>query len=170
MLQLKSTQRLLQFCGVKPTPFPGKADDTILGTWHANIVGFLRPRLVVFLSDRSLFCLIDIIEPTDEPIDLATIFRKNLLRALRENKVSQGQMDLVFQEYNEAIVTKTDSRKVLGNLNDIFNRIYFYVEDAVEQNLRIDLRQLEHEVNLMPQRNINWQYSRDVFKQILGTS
>lgn len=79
-------------------------------------------------------------------------------------------MNRVFEDYNEAIVTRTDNRKVLGNLTDIMNLIYFNIEDAVERNERIDLRNLEHKLNSMPQRNINWKFSSDIFKQILGAS
>jgi len=170
MLQLKCTRKLIQLSGVRPAPFPEEPIKTVLGGWHANIVDFARPPLLVFLNDRSLYCLIDVAKLYGEVMDLAMIFRENLLRALQENQVSEGQMNRVFEDYNEAIITKTDNRKVLGNLTDIINLIYFNIEDAIEKNERIDLRKLEHELNSMPQRNINWKFSRDIFKQILGAS
>jgi len=170
MLQLKCTQKLIQFSDVRPAPFPEQPIETMLGGWHANIVDFVRPPLLIFLNDRSLYCLIDIARLYGERMDLAMIFRENLLRALQENQVSEGQMNRVFEDYNEAIVTRTDNRKVLGNLTDIMNLIYFNIEDAVERNERIDLRNLEHKLNSMPQRNINWKFSSDIFKQILGAS
>ena len=170
MLQLKCTKKLLEFIGEKPVPFPEKANETILGGWHANVVDFMRPRLVVFLNDATLFCLVDVVDPEYERINLALIFRKNLLRVLQENQATEALINRISKDYSESVITKTDSRKTLGNMNDIMNQIYFHIERADEENSPVILRNLGHDLNSIPQRNINWGLSKDVFKQLLDAS
>ncbi|MFA4836894.1 MAG: hypothetical protein WC749_12590 [Dehalococcoidia bacterium] len=173
MLQLKCTRKLLDFSEVRNALPPEKVEDTLLGDWHATIVDFLRPGLLVFINDKSLYCVIDVINHREKGANLPVIFRKNLFRGLQENHVSESQMSRIFQDYWETIITKTDSRSVLGTLNDINNHIYSHIEELVQENERIDLRKLEQFLNMVPHSSIGYKgykLPREVFKQLLGLS
>lgn len=173
MLQLKCTRKLLDFSRAKDALPPEKAADTLLGDWHATVVDFLRPRLLLFINDKSLYCVIDVSRPREKGADLPVIFRKNLYRALQENRVSESRMQQVFQDYGETVITRTDSRSVLGTLNDINNHIYAHVEDLARKHAKIDLRELEQRLNMVPHSSVGYKgykYPREAFTQMLDLS
>ena len=173
MLQLKCTRKLLDFSEVRNALPPEKVEDTLLGDWHATLLDFLRPGLLVFINDKSLYCVIDFANPREKGADLPMIFRKNLFRGLQENRVPESLMSRIFQNYRETIITRTDSRSVLGTLNDINNHIYSHIEELVQENERIDLRGLERRLNMVPHSSVGYKgyrLPREVFKQLLSLS
>ena len=96
------------------------------------------------------------------------VFRHLLASAMLRNGVDQAHIGQVGQEYVEELITKTDNRKVIGNLNDIFNQMCCFIENAMNENRPVDLPELEDHLNRIPQRNIGGRFSVDVFKEMLG--
>jgi hypothetical protein len=167
MMQLKCTRKLLDFAGLKPVPLP-EANGTLLGDWHVNTEVIGRYRFLLFLNDKSLYCLVAVIPVTEKTVHLAMIFRHLLASAMLRNGVDQTHIEQVAKEYAEEIITKTDNRKVIGNLNDIFNQMCFFIEDAMNKKQPVDLPEMEDYLNRIPQRNIGGRFSVDVFKEMLG--
>jgi hypothetical protein len=169
MMQLKCTRKLLDFAGVTPAPLP-ESNGTLLGAWHVNTEVIGRYRFLLFLNDQSLYCLVAVIPATEKTVPLAIVFRHLLAAAMLKNGVDQAHIEQVGQEYVEEMITKTDSRKVRGNLNDMFNQTCYVIEDAMSKNRPVDLAEIENHLNRIPQKNIGWRFSVDVFKEMLGAS
>jgi hypothetical protein len=169
MMQLKCTRKLLDFAGVMLSPLP-EANDTLLGAWHVNTAVIGRYRFLLFLNDKTLYCLVAVIPATEKTVRLAMIFRHLLASAMLRNGVDQAHIEQVAREYVEETITKTDSRKVLGNLNDMFNQTCYVIEDAMNKNRPLDLLEIEDHLNRIPQKNIGWRFSVDAFKKLLGAS
>ncbi len=169
MMQLKCTRKLLEFAGVKPAPLP-ETNSTLLGAWHANTEVIGRYRFLLFLNDMSLYCLVAVIPATEKTVPLTMVFRHLLASAMLRNKIDQPHIEQVAQEYVEEIITKTDSRKVIGNLNDIFNQMCFFIGKAMNENRPLDLSEIEDYLNRIPQKNIGGRLSVDVFKGMLGAN
>jgi len=167
MMQLKCTRKLLDFAGIAPAPLP-EANGTLLGAWHVNTEVVGRYRFLLFLNDKSLYCLVAVIPATEKTVPLAMVFRHLLASAMLRNGVDQAHIGQVGQEYVEELITKTDNRKVIGNLNDIFNQMCCFIENAMNENRPVDLPELEDHLNRIPQRNIGGRFSVDVFKEMLG--
>jgi hypothetical protein len=155
---------------IAPAPLPVQSPESLLGGWHVNTVDHGTYHFLVFLNDESLYCLVDVILTSLRTVDLALVFRRSLLGTLLRNDISQTQIERIGEEYSEHIITKTDNRRVIGNLNDIINQLDFLIEVAIDENKRIDLQEIEDQLNLIPQRNISWRFSVDVFREILGVS
>ena len=169
MMQLKCTRKLLDFAGVMLSPLP-EANDTLLGAWHVNTEVIGRYRFLLFLNDKSLYCLVAVIPATEKTVPLAMVFRHLLASAMLKNGVDQARIEQVGQEYVEDIITKTDNRKVIGNLTDIFNQMCFFIEDAMNKSQPVDLPEMEDYLNRIPQRNIGGRFSVDAFKEMLGAN
>jgi len=167
MMQLKCTRKLLDFAGVMLSPLP-ETNGTLLGAWHVNTEVIGRYRFLLFLNDKSLYCLVAVIPATEKTVPLAMVFRHLLASAMLKNGVDQARIEQVGQEYVEDIITKTDNRKVIGNLTDIFNQMCFFIEDAMNKSQPVDLPEMEDYLNRIPQRNIGGRFSVDVFKEMLG--
>jgi len=169
MMQLKCTRKLLDFAGVMLSPLP-ETNGTLLGAWHVNTEVIGRYRFLLFLNDKSLYCLVAVIPATEKTVPLAMVFRHLLASAMLKNGVDQARIEQVGQEYVEDIITKTDNRKVIGNLTDIFNQMCFFIEDAMNKSQPVDLPEMEDYLNRIPQRNIGGRFSVDVFKEMLGAN
>ena len=169
MMQLKCTRKLLDFAGLKPAPLP-EANGTLLGAWHVNTEVIGRYRFLLFLNDKTLYCLVGVIPATEKTAHLPVIFRHLLASAILKNGVDQAHIEQVAREYVDETITRTDSRKVLGNLNDMFNQTCYVIEDAMSKNRPLDLLEIENHLNRIPQRNIGWRFSVDVFKELLGAT
>ena len=50
----------------------------------------------------------------------------------------------------------------------MFNQTCYVIEDAVNKNRPVDLPEIEKHLNRIPQKNIGWRFSVDVFKETLG--
>jgi hypothetical protein len=170
MLQLKCTRKLLKFIHATPSPFPVETTDTLLGAWHSNIVDIEEYRFLIFLNDKSLYCLVAALPATVEMIDLGLVFRQLLVRTLLRNGIAQTIIERIAKEYSGEIITKTDDRRVLGNITDIINQIYFFIEDSIDNNKPVDIQEMEVYLNEIPQRNIGWRFSKDVFRETLSAS
>jgi hypothetical protein len=168
MLYLKCTKKLLEFVHAAPAPLPSEVNDTLLGDWHANVTDLGRRHFLVFLNDKTLYCLVAAIPHSARKVDLGLVFRQLLVRALLRNGIDQARMEQIAREYGKGIITRTDSRKVLGNLNDIMNQMDAFVEEAIEKNKPLDFCEMEDALNRIPQRNIGWKTSVEVFREMLG--
>lgn len=91
MMQLKCTRKLLDFAGVTPAPLP-ETNGTLLGAWHANTEVIGRYRFLLFLNDKSLYCLIAVIPSTEKTVPLAMVFRHLLASAMLKNGVDQAHI------------------------------------------------------------------------------
>ena len=167
MMQLKCTRKLLDFAGIAPAPLP-EANSTLLGAWHVNTEVIGRYRFLLFLNDRTLYCLVGVIPATEITAHLPVIFRHLLASAMLKNGVDQAHIEQVAREYVDETITKTDSRRVLGNLNDLFNQMCFFLQDAIDANRPVDLPEIEDYLNRIPQRNLGGRLSLDAFKETLG--
>jgi hypothetical protein len=160
---------MLDFAVLKPAPLP-ETNGTLWGAWHANTEVIGRYRFLLFLNDKSLYCLVAVIPATEKTVPLVMVFRHLLASAMLRNGVDRAHIEQVGQEYIEELITKTDSRKVRGNLNDMFNQTCYVIEDAMNKNRPVDLLEIENHLNRIPQKNIGWRFSVDVFKEMLGAS
>ena len=64
-------------------------------------------------------------------------------------------------------VTKTNNRKVLGNLNDLTNLYKWRILDAGGYKY-CDVWRIISSLNRMPQRKIGWGYSIDLAKELIN--
>ena len=75
-------------------------------------------------------------------------------------------IDKINNEYFNLKYTKTNSKKVLGNMNDLMSlyKHYIYSDGGLKY---CDLTDIIHRINKTPQRNIGWGYSIELAKELL---
>ncbi len=160
MLALRCTKRVLDQFGICPQrdvpPF-----TTALGEWYVNLVPMCRGALVVFVSERSLVTVATPLSDVQDVGDLAAFFVirvRNLFGMLR---VSEEAEDRELCEMMEIRLTTTNSKKVLGNLNDLG---HFYQTEAEDgpPGAPLGLSDIELKLCEIPQRNIGWKEAAHV--------
>ena len=165
MLQLKCTKKLIDFLDLSTEPPTDIEPNTVLGDWHANYIKFGNVDFIIFLNDLTLFCMIKVIQfPTK---NLSAIFINILTNILQDLNIDFQIIKKISTQYSEIKITKTSSRSILGNMNEITNRFLILCEDNLETNDKINLYEIVKRLNNVPQKNLGWNFPEEYLKEIL---
>ena len=167
MQLIRCTQKLLKEIRVKPTEV--EPESEVIGDWHANLLRFERRKCVLFTNSLTLYSIFipGLKRPEFDNFD--EVFRQNLFRRLRIEGFSQAQIEKVLEEHQTLYFAKTNSRSVLGSMNDLAFQIETHIE--ITGGLAYtDFDNLNDELNRIPMGAINYKYSIDMLKEILSQS
>ena len=137
MLVLRCTRRLLERVG--PPAAVTAPSTTVLGDWYALPLAVGRRRLILLASERSR---LPVVMPGRDAKHLA----RNLPPALGDVLVRLGvpapTVQAELDAMHEHVIAVTDSRSVLGSLNDFAHLLTHWVNrepdiDLVEVSLRL---------------------------------
>ena len=124
---------------------------SFLGQWHSNLVYINRKKCVLFVNDKTLF---NFIVPNVLRADirqLGEMFRSHLNYALANEGFPKELRKKVLNEYDEISFGKSNSRSVLGNINDLsFHYEVWIVENGGVNDA--DIPATIKQLNRMPMR------------------
>lgn len=116
MQLIKCTQKLLKELKQKPSSYI--PHDSNLGSWHANVFHVERRKCVLVTNDLTLYTMFIPYLKKDDFKVFHVVFGQNLFKNLLYEELSQKEIETVLEEYQEIQYAKTDSRSVLGSMND----------------------------------------------------
>jgi len=94
------------------------------------------------------------------------LFLRGLDQLLTIEGFTLNQINRVFEDYDTYEFTKTISKSVIGNMNDLVDLYKYSV--AYDGGLKhCDLGELILKINRTPQRNIGWSKSIEKTKELL---
>lgn len=95
-----------------------------------------------------------------------SVFVNGLAHYLQIEGFDDQTIGRIINEYQQMEYTKTHSKQLLGNMNNLIQTYahYIYYDGGLEY---CDLTDIIQRINHMPQRNINWKYSIDLTKELL---
>jgi len=166
MQLIRCTQKLLKAIGIK------KADILVsdpafsyLGSWHANLLIIDRKKCVLFTNDKTL---INFIVPGIKKAqfkDLKEIFLMNLESFLIQENISDKTILKVLNEYSELNFSTTNSKTVLGAMNDLgFHYKHHILYDGGFKFANIN--EIIHMLNYMPMGPLKYRFSIDAFIEL----
>lgn len=133
MLVLRCTQKLLTRVG-PPLADPPQS-TTALGDWYAQPLAVGHQRYVLLVSERSR---LPILMPARNVKHLAARFPAALSHVLEGLGVPAAVISQERAEASEIVVAKTDSRSLLGTLNDFSHMLKWQLRDNPEPDLTIE--------------------------------
>jgi hypothetical protein len=158
MLLYRCTRKLLT--KIKPTATPTSSSDTQLGDWYVDYI-YSRPfHLALFTSELSL---LPVIVPAAPVITLFPRFEESLRQVLRAMAIQESIINREISLMKDYAVTKTNSRSILGTMNDFKSMISFYEYDENHQ----PLLWLSLHIGEAPCRPISYKRPIDMIKEIL---
>ena len=167
MIQLRCTGKVQKQLGIKPSELSEiKEPDSTLGNWYVNISTIDRRKTFLFMNERTLLSFILYgIKKSNTP-RIHEIFLKALNQLLLLEGFDFKTINKINDEYLDLEFTKTNSRSLLGNMNDLTEnyKCSIYTNGGLQH---CDLTATIHRINRMPQRNIGWEYSIDVARELL---
>ncbi len=168
MLQFRCTAKVQKEFGLKPKDLDEiEEPDTMLGNWYVNIATIDRRKTFLFVNERTLLSFILYGVKKSNIGNIHEIFLKALNQLLIMEGVGYPIINNLNNEYLDLKFTKTNSKQVLGNMNDLMflYKDFIYSEGGLKY---CDLSEIIHRLNTMPQKNIGWGFSIDLAKELLN--
>ncbi len=139
MFTLRCTKKLLS--QMSATPIPGeKNPTTALGDWYANLVPTCRGGIVICTNERTLLTVILPLIEGQHPLSMFTMRVYNLLMLLG---VPLARAEVELKQMQSVEIRKSQSRKVLGSMNDIALALQLMAEDASSGALKVSEGELQ---------------------------
>jgi hypothetical protein len=159
MILIRGTQKLLKRLGETPGEFG--ASTNILGDWYANLLYIGSNQYVFYTNAASLLCV----------VSPAQLVKHRLLQNLREGLgtllldigIPDAQILTELEAMNEYQIGPTDSRSVLGCMNEL--ALSFRYE--IQNNPLIDLRDANLKLSQMicgPINDYPYQRAQKIFR------
>lgn len=143
MIIVRATQKLLNMQRLKPEILDTTiSNQTVFGEWYANTItsSFKGKSLVIYVHQPSL---VTIVVPGKTIKKTFTDFAKRFQNLLTRFSFPAAFIEKQMSAFENSIITKTDSRKMLGYMNSItdllITRMYSY-----ENFEEIDLEEEEN--------------------------
>jgi len=168
MLQLRLTGKLQKEIGIKAAALSDISDnDTLLGNWYANIFTLDRRKTIIFVNEKTLYSFIIYGIKKTNIEKLSEIFVTGLEQSLFFEGITSSIIKRMSLEYGLCQFTKTESKAVLGNMNNLVDLYshWVYHDGGLK---KCDLSEIILRINRTPQRNIGWEYSINVLRALLG--
>jgi hypothetical protein len=157
MMILRSTTKAFKRFGQKPQSVEIDNQEIDFGEWYVNTAdSFNKGNLFMpVMHAESLYAML---LPIDKGMVVSnfihSVFANLMLRMLRL-EIPQECADRIVRSYNgHAVLAKTTSRSVVGNLNIAIQEIEAMVDycDDITRGNKLDLAQLEHRTNDSPRK------------------
>ena len=167
MLQLRCAAKARKLAKIKDSdlsePIP---DNTTLGGWYLNVFQLGRRKAFIFMNERTLLSFIIFGVRSDNQKNFINSFQLGLLQVLEMIGANQDHMEYVLSEYESYCYTKTISRSVIGNMNDLVDMYQHSVwyEGGLEN---CDLSEIIFKINQTPQKKLGWDFSSTLTMDIL---
>jgi hypothetical protein len=165
MSLIRYTQKLSKKLRIKP--FEVETEFGYIRDWHANLLRVERRKGVLFTNNDTLYSIFVFGLKRADFDHLDEIFRQGLFRRLKIEGFSQIQIEKALEEYQTIHFAKTNSRSVLGSMNDLAFQMEGHIISAGGiGNLGIDA--LSDALNRIPMGALNYQYSIETLKAKLN--
>ena len=114
MVVLRCTQKLLSRLK-RPALEPPGVSSTRLGDWYGNELRLGRQQFLLFVSGRTRLA---VIVPARDARRLSAVLPAAVCDRLAALGLSSARIDQEREQMSEVVFARTDSRSVLGTMND----------------------------------------------------
>lgn len=142
------------------------ADKTPLGAWYVHRFQLGRTRLHLFMSEVTLLSFVFF--QGKRAVDIQTLpnmFMGGLSQLLTVKGCSEDELGRAMDGYDSGLFAKTDSRRLLGSMNDLV-RCYSTMIEFQGGLDACDLTQTIMKINDMPQVTLggksSWELTMDL--------
>jgi len=162
---IRCTAKLLAELKTKPTN--GLSQSSAWCDWHANLLWVDRKKCVLFTNNPTLYSFFlpsikkSILENFEE------VFRLNLFKSLIAEGFAEPQVEYVLRQHQHIVIAKTNSRSILGSMNDLAFQIKSMIS-ATGGLANADLSEINRQLNRIPMSAIKYKVSIDELKRLLA--
>ncbi len=165
MAIIRCTTKLLNELGTKPANEPDQPPS--LCDWHANLLRLDRKKYVLFTNDQTLYSLLVRWIKTPRSAGFQGAFRLGLFKSLTGEGLAEAQIEYMLNEHAHMMIARTNSRSVLGSMNDLA----FQIKSIIHTTGGLadaDLSEIGRELNRIPMSAIKYKVGIDELKRRLA--
>ena len=168
MQLIRCTKKLQKEIGLKAVDLVDqKLAPGHLGSWHANLLVIGRRKCVLFTNDKTLFNFIIPGVKKAQLNQLDTLFKHHLQCILADEGFDEAICNNIMQEYEIIRFANTNSKSVIGAMNDLaFNYTVSIQQDGGVNNCI--LPKIIHRLNRMPMKTLDYGYAIDALQSLYG--
>jgi len=120
MQLIRCTKKLQKEMGLKQSDLCAEESRfSYLGPWHANLIYIDRRKCVLFVNDKTLFNFIAPDVARAQIRELDKLFKGYLSCVLADAGIPETDRARMLSEYDEVGFANTNSKSVLGSMNDL---------------------------------------------------
>jgi len=162
---IRCTAKLLTELKIKPTN--GSSQSSAWCDWHANLLWVCRKKCVLFTNNQTLYSFF--LPSMKKPIlkNFEEVFRLGLFKSLMTEGFAEPQVEHVLREHQHIVIARTNSRSILGSMNDLAFQIKSMIY-AAGGLANADLSEINRQLNRIPMSAINYKVSIDELKRLLA--
>ena len=147
-------------------PEPGSSPDDGSDDWHANLVWVERKKLVLFCSNRTLFCCVSPPVLKAQIQSIVPLFLSSLRYQMQHEGFTSYDIAYAIAKYESMGVGRTNNRSVLGSMNDyVFHLGYRIYGDG--GLAKCNLGEVVQYLNKIPQVSRDFRNAIRTFKKSL---
>lgn len=168
MLLIRCTAKLRKEMGLKDAGlYNGEVPGSHLDIWYANLLRISRRKCVLFTHAESLFSFLTFDASRARLKDMDVVFREGLEEAMTNEGLDAPVISQLLCRYEDVRYAKTDSRKVLGSMNDLASMFkhHFLLRGGAEN---CDLPVAILKMNRVPFSPLGGRYAIEKFSGLLG--
>lgn len=152
---IQCTKKLLKEMGLKGKDLATEQPSESFPNWHANLIYIERRKCVLFTNDETLLNFLVADRSRAEIRELSDMFRDHLQAMLTREGIDKTEREEIAKAYGEIHFSTSNSRSVLGSMNDL---AYNYKLHVLDQGglQRCDLPGIIRRLNRMPMGAIDY--------------
>lgn len=169
MLIMKCTKKVQAHLGIAKDELSDvSSQESVLGGWYVNLFTLDRRKTFIFMNERTYlsFLLFGVRKSNSKKTLFPEMCLGGIVQLLRLQEVPLPLIGNVIEDSFESRYANTDSKRVLGNLNDLAS-LYWHKIMSRGGLAYCDLNEIILQVNHTPQRNLGWKNSAEVTSEIL---
>jgi hypothetical protein len=137
--------------------------------WYCNLIRLRRRRCLLFTHEQSLFSFVIYQFSKRDVANLLDLFRTHLGQAMRAESMSEDAIEALMSRIDGIEFGPTQSRSVLGSMNDIMFQFRFDVEEyfGFYEVSPVLLSEVTHRTNGMPMGAMGYARPDEEFPRLL---
>ncbi|TSA39072.1 MAG: hypothetical protein D4R63_10005 [Methylococcaceae bacterium] len=168
MPQLHCTKKLQKAMGLKPADtVQQELTSSILGSWHVNLININHCDCVLFVNDATLFNFLIPDVSKEQFHQLDQLFRDFLLCVLAEEGIDDVLRAKLLKDYGNISFANTNSKKVLGSMNELAFMYAYYIEKEGGINTPM-LPEIIRQMNRVIMSALTAHYPINALQDLLG--
>lgn len=137
-----------------------------LGDWYSNIFIFGRRKHLAFINSKTLLAFIVENVTKNKLKSFHDLFLIGLRDTLINLDIDKTLVDSVIIDYTRIFITKTDSKSLLGSLNDTVQNYKYSFSDQ-KYKLRNTVKDFNKYVNRQPIKLLDFRFPVEVLIPLL---
>ncbi len=164
MQLIRCTRKLQKAVGITSKSISrGEPSPSLLGGWFANLVDFAGDSCIILVNEKTFINFIIDFRSADSVSAFKSSFRLGVSCHLSELGTPEELKGTMLEDYQDIEFANTDSRQIVGTMNQLTLEYSFLVEEAGGIH-SAQIPRIIQQMNKTIIRQLDWNYPVEAFR------